>query len=65
MSESSQTAATKESVPYRRYAERKRVSTKTLDRWVAAGILPKPDRINNRKYFPEGTEPRRDSERAA
>jgi DNA-binding transcriptional MerR regulator len=65
MSESSQSAATRELVPYGQYAKRKRVSTKTLDRWVAAGILPKPDRINNRKYFEEGTEPRRDSERAA
>jgi DNA-binding transcriptional MerR regulator len=45
---------------YRRYAERRGVTTKTLDRWVDAGILPEPDRINKRKYFDPNTEPRRD-----
>jgi len=26
------------------------VSTKTLDRWAAAGIIDKPETINGRKY---------------
>jgi hypothetical protein len=36
------------------------VCTRTLDRWVAAGILPEPERINGRKYWPLNVEPRRD-----
>ena len=32
---------------HRRFAERRGVSTKTLDRWVEAGILPEPERIRN------------------
>ena len=33
---------------HRRFAERRGVSTKTLDRWVeAGGILPEPARIRN------------------
>jgi predicted DNA-binding transcriptional regulator AlpA len=62
---SSDESQPKRLVPHRRYAERHGVSTKTIDRWVADGILPEPTRINARKYFEEGTEPRRDSERAA
>jgi predicted site-specific integrase-resolvase len=26
------------------------ISTKTLDRWVKAGLLPEPERIRGRKY---------------
>jgi predicted site-specific integrase-resolvase len=29
------------------------VCSKTVKRWVEAGILPKPDMINNRRYFDE------------
>jgi predicted site-specific integrase-resolvase len=45
---------------HRRYAERQGVSTRTLDRWVVAGILPEPERIRKRKYWDPNTEPRRD-----
>jgi len=50
---------------WRKYAERRGVSTRTLDRWVEDGILPEPERINGRKYLPSDTEPRLDSEQAA
>ncbi len=46
--------------PHRRFAERHGVSTKTIDRWVEAKILPPPDRIRNRKYWDPNTEPRHD-----
>jgi len=46
---------------WRQYAERRGVSTRTLDRWVAAGILPEPDRINGRKYIDPKIEPRADA----
>jgi len=45
---------------WRRYAERRGVSTRTLDRWVAAGILPAPEYINKRKYIDPDIEPRQD-----
>jgi predicted site-specific integrase-resolvase len=48
--------------PHRRFAERHGVSTRTVDRWVKAGRLPEPERINNRKYWPSDVEPRRDGE---
>jgi predicted site-specific integrase-resolvase len=51
--------------PHRRYAERRGVSTRTLDRWTDAGILPAPVRINGRKYWPTDVEPRHDGEPAA
>jgi predicted site-specific integrase-resolvase len=46
--------------PHRRKAERLGVSTRTLDRWVDAGIVDKPTYINGRKYHRPNTEPRRD-----
>jgi predicted site-specific integrase-resolvase len=52
-------------LPYARYAERKGVTTKTLDRWVAKGILPPPKRVNNRKYLDENIQPRQDRETEA
>ena len=64
LSDSSQAAAARRLIPHRQYAEQKGVSTKTIDRWVADGILAKPVRINNRKYHEEGSEPRRDREAA-
>jgi predicted site-specific integrase-resolvase len=50
--------------PWPRYAKRRGVSTKTLDRWVSAGRLDPPERINGRKYASVSTEPRRDGEAA-
>jgi hypothetical protein len=49
--------------PWRRHAERHGVSTRTLDRWVAAGILAEPERINGRKFGDPDREPRRDPAR--
>jgi predicted site-specific integrase-resolvase len=51
--------------PFRKFAERKGVSTKTLERWTAAGILPEPIRIRGRKYFPADVEPRHDDDTRA
>jgi len=39
------------------------VSTRTVDRWVAAGILPEPMRINRLKYWDEDEVEQRDRER--
>jgi hypothetical protein len=36
------------------------VSDRTGFNWEARGILPKPKRINGRKYFPVGTVPKFD-----
>lgn len=44
--------------PTRKLAERLGVCTRTIERWEQSGILPEPKRINGRKYWPEGTEPR-------
>jgi hypothetical protein len=46
---------------WRQYAQRRGVSTRTLDRWVVDGILPAPDYINGRKYIDPDTEPRTDA----
>ena len=46
---------------WKKYAERRGVSTRTLDRWVLAGIIPPPDVINGRKYIDPDTEPRSDA----
>jgi hypothetical protein len=46
---------------HRKVAERYDVSTKTIDRWVSAGILERPIYIRGRKYHREGVEPRRDN----
>jgi DNA-binding transcriptional MerR regulator len=37
-------------VSHSRAAEMRDVSGRTLDRWVRAGLLPQPEKINNRKY---------------
>jgi predicted site-specific integrase-resolvase len=35
-------------------AKMRGVSTRTLDRWIAAGLIPKPEKINGRKYHRVG-----------
>jgi hypothetical protein len=46
---------------WKEFAKRRGVSTRTLDRWVVAGIIPPPDVINGRKYIDPETEPRTDA----
>jgi DNA-binding transcriptional MerR regulator len=46
--------------PARKKAERHGVTVRTLDRWVAEGVIDPPVRIHNRKYYDEGSEPRLD-----
>ena len=45
---------------WRRYAERRGVSTRTLDRWAAAGIIPSPEYVRGRKYIDPEVAPRQD-----
>jgi len=47
--------------PWRQKAERHGVSTRTLDRWAAAGIIDPPEKINGRKYGDADEEPRTDA----
>lgn len=49
---------------HRAFAERHGVSPRTIDRWTRAGLLPKPVRINKRKYWNPSTQPRRDADAA-
>ncbi len=39
------------------------VCIRTVDRWVACGILPKPEYINTLRYFDEDELDQRDQER--
>lgn len=48
--------------PWRKHAERHGVSTRTLDRWAAKGIIDPPEYIRGRKYGDAEAEPRRDSD---
>ena len=45
---------------WRKKAARHGVSTRTLDRWSAQGIIAPPERINGRKYGDADEEPRPD-----
>jgi hypothetical protein len=47
--------------PWKKKALRHGVSTRTLDRWVVAGIIAKPVIINGRKYGDAEEEPRIDA----
>lgn len=43
-------------LPARAVWERYNVTDRTLDRWLKAGIFPRPDRvINNRRYWRTAT----------
>ena len=44
--------------------ERYGVVDRTLDRWVKAGILPEPMRINHRRYWDEAQVEERDRARS-
>lgn len=46
---------------WRKYAERHDVSTRTLDRWAAEGIIPPPIVVRKRKYADPDVEPRSDA----
>jgi hypothetical protein len=45
----------------RTLAERHKVSVRTVERWVEAGILPQPMRIRGRKFWPAGTTAKTDA----
>jgi hypothetical protein len=67
MSSTTETSQTKKSPrrgkqrePWPQHAERHGVSTRTLDRWVEARVIPPPDYIRGRKYGDPTIEPRRD-----
>jgi hypothetical protein len=47
-------------LPTRKLAERYDVTVRTIERWVETGVLAAPQRINGRRYWPEGTTPRTD-----
>jgi predicted site-specific integrase-resolvase len=47
-------------VSHRKKAEQLGVSTKTLDRWAASGIIEQPVHINGRKYHSEDSQPKAD-----
>jgi hypothetical protein len=57
----SETPSRKRRESWRKKAERHGVSTRTLDRWVAKGIIPAPQYINGRKYGDADAEPRIDA----
>jgi predicted site-specific integrase-resolvase len=46
-------------VTHRRKAEQQGVTVRTLDRWIAAGIIERPDQVNGRNYHREDSEPQR------
>jgi predicted site-specific integrase-resolvase len=41
--------------PTRVIAQRHDVCIRTVERWIEAGLLPPPMKINGRKYWPAGT----------
>jgi hypothetical protein len=61
MSKASQAESTGPRPTPRKIAEKYNVCVRTVERWVEAEILPEPDRINGRKSWPPGTEPRFDA----
>jgi predicted site-specific integrase-resolvase len=65
MIDKEQTTSKPQRESWSRFAERHGVSPKTLDRWVAAGRMPRPEYINGRKYAHPETKPRQDDEDAA
>ena len=47
--------------PTRSVARRCGVSVRTVKRWVAAGILDAPIKVNGRDFFPHGILPKADN----
>ena len=52
-------------VTARRLCERYGVVPRTIDRWLEAGLLPEPLRINTIRYWDEAEIEQRDRERSA
>ena len=50
----------KRKLTHRRKADQLGVSGRTLDRWVAAGIIDAPTYVNGRKFHDEDSQPRQD-----
>jgi predicted site-specific integrase-resolvase len=53
----------KRKITKRLVADRHSVCTKTVERWVETGILPKPEIINGRWYFDEASLEQRERDR--
>jgi hypothetical protein len=53
-------AAPKRKLPHSKKAAQQGVSARTLDRWIAAGIIDPPVYIHGRKYHDEDSQPRCD-----
>jgi hypothetical protein len=51
--------------PKRKIADNHGVCVKTIDRWVAAGKIDPPKKINGRDYFPATATPKADEGAAA
>jgi predicted DNA-binding transcriptional regulator AlpA len=54
---------TQKLLPLRAMVERYSVTERTIDRWLASGILPEPLRINGIRYWRLGELERRERER--
>jgi len=48
-------------IPASTLAKANGITLRTLFNWVRRGILPVPTKINGRKYFGEGTNPKTDN----
>jgi hypothetical protein len=55
----------KQRLTHSAFAALRGVSGRTIDRWVAAKILPPPEYVNGRKYWDPDVEPRQDAAAAA
>jgi hypothetical protein len=56
-------ASQKRKRPTRWVCARYDIVPRTVDRWVQAGILPEPEKINGRNYFDEDAVEARDQAR--
>jgi predicted site-specific integrase-resolvase len=53
----------KRKLPTKAICERYNICDRTVDRWIAAGILPAPIVIRRRRYFDEAEVEQRERER--
>jgi len=58
-------AKLKRKLSHTQKAAQQGISTRTLDRWIEAGIIDQPEYVNGRKYHAEDAQPREDSKEAA